>query len=97
MSYQLSRSAAADLIEITVFLSEQNPAAAKRLLERFFQVFQHLAAHPKLGPLVPGADGCLRRFPVRTYVVYYRVFGNDVVIATVRHASRELPDFELLQ
>jgi toxin ParE1/3/4 len=70
-------------------IADDNLSAAERLIERFDEVFGHLAAGPEMGERVPRVRGKhVRRFPVGNYIVYYRPLDDGVEILHVWHGAR---------
>lgn len=84
--------------ELFDFIAEENPAAARRVIQDLFDRVEALAEHPLLGRrLLEGVDPSLRRFVVGNYIVLYYV--NDarqmIDIVAVRHfRQRPLPQEE---
>ena len=98
MSYEIlwSESALERITEFLDFIAEDNPAAAKRVIEDLRQRVGALAEHPRLGrPLSEGIDPGLRRLVVGKYVVVYRVQESRraIDIVAIRHSrERSLPE-----
>jgi toxin ParE1/3/4 len=68
-----------------------NPQIADRLIDLIASSLLLLSVHPYLGrprdkDLRPG----LRSFPVGSYLVIYKVKGEDVLILHVAHGRRDL-------
>jgi toxin ParE1/3/4 len=97
VSYRIlwSDSALERITEFMDFIAEDNPAAAKRVVEDLRQRVGALAEHPRLGrPLSEGIDPDLRRLIVGKYVVVYRVQESRQIvdIIAIRHSrERSLP------
>lgn len=90
MSYRIvwSDSALDRVTEFLDFIAEDNPAAAKRVIEDLFDRVQALAEHPYLGrPLLEGVDPSLRRMVIGSYVVVYQAIDirTTISIVAVRH------------
>lgn len=79
--------AEADLIQIWRYIADDNEAAADRLLDRFAEVAQKLAAHPEAGRRPELAEG-LRSFVVGNYVLFYLASRTQLIV--VRVLSRYL-------
>jgi toxin ParE1/3/4 len=80
-----------DLVEIGVYIAEDNLEAALRLLDAMQAKFQLLARSPELGrkreELAPG----LRSFPAaHNYLVFYKPIDNGIEIIRVLHGSRDI-------
>jgi toxin ParE1/3/4 len=87
---EISRPAREDLDEIWFFIAQDNLSAADRFVDFLMDRFPLLAASPRMGrkrdELAPG----LRSFPVKSYVILYRLVGNGVEIVRVVHGARDL-------
>ncbi len=79
-----------DAFEIALYIARDNPAAAKRLLQRFDRKLELLAEFPGLGQsrddLMPG----LRSYPVKKYLLLYRAVDNGIELLRVLHGMRDL-------
>jgi toxin ParE1/3/4 len=77
-----------DLNGIAAYLSEREPAAARRALGAIKSSIDTLSFFPQIGRLVDDAGH--RRVPVvrYPYVIFYRIAGGDLLILHVRHTSR---------
>jgi addiction module RelE/StbE family toxin len=85
------RQALANLDEEATFISADDPAAARIVVERILTAVARLADEPAIGR--PGRVPGTRELVVgRTrYLVPYRVRGDVVEILRVFHASRRPP------
>ena len=93
MSGRFVRSAQAedDLIVIWSTVAAENPAAADRLLDRIDAVCIMLASYPEAGPRRDDIALGFRYFPVRPYLVIYRVVAPDLVeVVRVVDGRRDL-------
>jgi toxin ParE1/3/4 len=88
-----SRRAAADLAEIWRFIAADDPASARRFLERIEAVARLLAERPLMGRSRPSLAAGLRSFPVGAYVLYYRPTSAGIRIVRVLHGARDLSRF----
>jgi toxin ParE1/3/4 len=91
MQVKWLRRALANLDLEAAYIAQDNPAAARALIDEAHEATQLLASHPDLGRpgRVPGTrELILRNFP---YLIPYRVRDNNVEILRVFHASREWP------
>lgn len=81
-----------DLEEIAVYISQDNPAAARRIVKRLWTAVQSLADQPEIGR--PGRIHGTRELIVSDtpFVVPYRVIGSEIEILRVLHGAREWPD-----
>jgi toxin ParE1/3/4 len=74
--------------EFLDFIAEENPAAARRIVQDLFQRVEALSEHPLLGRrLSDEVDPSLRRLVVGSYIVVYEI--NDarqtIWVVAVRH------------
>jgi len=81
-----------DLIDIWRHIAGDNEAAADALLDRIETTCLRLAEHPRLGPARRDIAPDLRYFPVRRYLILYRMAGDGVEIVRVLHGARDLPN-----
>jgi toxin ParE1/3/4 len=90
----LKRTAQAeeDLIEIWLYIAQENPDAADRMLDQFENKFSLLAQQPQLEPARPDIAPDLRYFPVGSYLVLYRETPGVVEIVRVVHGARRWVD-----
>jgi toxin ParE1/3/4 len=80
-----------DLYDILDYVSQDDPSAARRLLDRLDQAIGNLAAFPKAGRRP--ADARLGRLGYRMpivedYLVFYVLVGRSVQIRRVIHGAR---------
>ncbi|MFO1425547.1 MAG: type II toxin-antitoxin system RelE/ParE family toxin [Steroidobacteraceae bacterium] len=85
------RQALRNLDDEAAFISAEDPAAARLIVERILAAVARLADDPAMGR--PGRVPGTRELVVtRTrYLVPYRVRGDAVEILRVFHSSRRLP------
>ena len=89
-SFELTAQAEEDLIDIWLYIAQENPSAADRLLDEIEEKFSLLAANPELGPARPNiADDC-RYFPVGNYLILYRLIPSGVQIVRIIQGARRL-------
>src|SRR5579863_10775983 len=77
-----------DLDGIAAYLTERNPAAARRVLGAIKSSVDTLSFFTQIGRVVDNADH--RRVPVLRYpyVIFYRIAGEELLILHIRHTSR---------
>ncbi len=85
-----SPRAAEDLIELWNWIAVDDPVAADRMLDLIQQKLDMLAANPALGPARADIASDLRLFPIRRYVVLYRVLPDGIEVVRVVHGMRHL-------
>lgn len=91
MSVRLRKRFTLDVAACVAYLSEQNPAAAQRLVDELEETALLLNVFPELGQprdeLSPSLRAAkLRSFP---YTAYYRIDGSDVVLVRLLHQARD--------
>ena len=85
------RTALRDLDAEASFIAEDDPAAARLVVQRVLAAVATLAAQPALGR--PGRVPNTRELVVlkTRYIVPYRMRGDTIEILRVFHTSRRLP------
>lgn len=90
MKLRFTPRALANIVEISEYINERNPAAARRVRDSIYQSLQNLILFPHAGRRQK-AEG-VRKFvvPRYGYLVYYVVDGpaQEVVILNVKHSAR---------
>ena len=80
-----------DLGDIRDYVSQDDPAAAKRLAEKIRSGVLRLADHPLSGRVVPELSGLdYREVIVAPYRIVYAVKRDKVIILRVWHGRREM-------
>ena len=82
----------ADLIDIWLYIAQDNPAAADRLLDLLDQMSRALARNPQLGMAREDIAAGVRHFPVGRYLILYRDVGDGVEVVRYVHGMRRLED-----
>lgn len=86
----ISPEAEQDLVDIWLYIAEDQPVNADRFLERLEKKAQKLTEFTDLGidrrDLAPG----IKSFPVDRYVLYYRPNDNGIELVRVLHGSRDV-------
>jgi toxin ParE1/3/4 len=80
-----------DLIEIWIYIAQDNPGAADRVLDDIEERFHALADNPLMGRLRPEIAPELRYFTVGKYLILYRTVLDGVQIVRIIHGARDLP------
>lgn len=88
--YRLSQQAEKDLEDIWIYLGQQDEIAADRQLARLLDRFPMLAQFPNMGRQRNELLTGLRSFPVKPYIIFYRIFLEKVEIVRVLHQSRDI-------
>ena len=87
----ITESARADLREISAYIAQDNPAAARRVVERLRAQARNLAATPGMGRSREDLRPDLFSFPVGRHVLFYRPQPGGIVLVRVIHGARDLP------
>jgi toxin ParE1/3/4 len=82
--------AAEDLIEIWLYIADNNLVAADKMLSRFEKVFELLSEQPELGASRTDIAPELRHFPVGGYLILYQLVDKNIEIVRVVRGSRLL-------
>lgn len=82
--------AEADLIDIRIYVSQDNPDTADRLLDDIEATCLLLAEHPQLGVARPEIGNECRLFPVGRYLIPYRMIPRGIEGVRVSHGARRL-------
>jgi len=81
-----------DLIDLWLYIAQDNPAADDRVLDDIETGFQHLADNPLMGRLRPDIAPELRYFVIGKYLILYRTVPDGIQIVRVIHGARDLPN-----
>src|SRR5512135_682612 len=83
--------AKADLIEIWLYIAEENPAAAEALLESINDKCRTLATSPLMGRTRDELHPGIRSFPVGHCVIFYQPIEDGIEVVRVLHGARDFP------
>ena len=91
MKIRWVRLALDDLREIDAFISNDNPAAAQKVLAIIWETTKLLGKHPHIGR--PGRVTGTRELviPNTPFIVPYRVMSDEIQILRVIHGARNWP------
>ncbi|HQE39592.1 MAG TPA: type II toxin-antitoxin system RelE/ParE family toxin [Zoogloea sp.] len=87
---QRTAQADEDLIDIWVYIAQDNSAAADHLLDEFEKKFALLAGQPRLGAARSDIAPGLRHFPMGNYLILYREIDPGIEVVRVVHGARRL-------
>ncbi|WP_181389816.1 type II toxin-antitoxin system RelE/ParE family toxin [Leucothrix pacifica] len=82
--------AEADLIDIWLYVAEDQPVNADRLLDQLHEAAHLIAETPKMGVIRPSLGSDIRSFPVGNYILYYRIKSETLELVRVLSASRDV-------
>ena len=90
LTLSISPKAEADLIDIWLYVAEDQPVNADRLLDRLNDKALSLAETPGMGAARPSLSKGLKCFPVGSYILYYRTTISELQLVRVLSASRDM-------
>ncbi len=79
-----------DLIEIWLYIAEDNQVAANRLLDTIDEKLKLLSDSPQMGQTREELALSLRSFPVGKYLLIYRPIPGGIELARVIHGARDI-------
>ena len=83
--------AQADLLEAWLFIAEDNPAAADKVLDTLEKEAKLLLVQPLMGRARPELGSAVRSWPSATpYVVFYEVDESELTVLRVMHHARDV-------
>lgn len=81
-----------DLLEAWLYIAEDSPDSADRLLDRIEIDALQLLDQPLIGRAREELAAGLRSWPTSTpYILFYFLEGPNVVVARVLHHARDIP------
>ena len=90
MQYVLAKEATQDLDEILDYFLSRNIDAGERFIQEFNKKCKYLTQFPNIGRSYANLDPTLRGIPVDGYILFYRVFEDNIVIVRVISGYRDL-------
>jgi toxin ParE1/3/4 len=91
-NYALSGVAREDIDELLLFIAADDLNSAIAFNLRLEAAFLMLGNNPKAGRERPELNEGLRSFPIRSYLVFYRIWAGKVTITRVLHSARDLDE-----
>ena len=82
------------MLDIWTYVAADNPIAADQVLERIERILESIAEHPELGRERSEITEGLCSFAVVSWVIFYRIENESVVIARVLHGARDLDELD---
>jgi toxin ParE1/3/4 len=86
--FSVSSKARRDLTDIWKYIGKDSAEHADRWLTGMYEVFALLGAAPRLGAVSDEIRPGTRRFPIKNYLIYYRITGRGIQILHVFHGRR---------
>lgn len=87
---QRTARAEEDLIDIWIYIAQDNPAAADRLLDKIDSKILLLAEQPGLGPAREDIAPELRYLPLGNYLILYRIIPHGIEVVRVVQGARNV-------
>ncbi|WP_054693188.1 type II toxin-antitoxin system RelE/ParE family toxin [Syntrophomonas palmitatica] len=84
-----------DLGEIYFYIASDNPQAALSMTNKIIDKIDTLAELPFLGKTVPDSELAKREFRmliVDSYIVFYKVIDEEIIVYRVLHGTRDYSD-----
>jgi toxin ParE1/3/4 len=88
--YKLTKAADSDLMEIWLFIAQDDIDTADRITGTIIDKFALLAKHPKMGRERPELAPSLRSFVEGKYTIFYRLTLDTIEIVRVLHGTRDI-------
>ena len=86
-----AQSARTDLLEVWLFIAEENLNAADRVLETIEQEAGILATQPLMGRARPDLAQDIRTWPTSTsYTLFYVAESDNITVVRVLHHARDV-------
>jgi toxin ParE1/3/4 len=79
-----------DLINIWVYIGDDDPDKADQFLDMLDEKLQMLAANPLMGRSREELASTLRSFPVGRYIIFYRPIIDGVEVVRVLHSAQDI-------
>ena len=94
MAFRVSSQVEAELDDIWLYIATESTSVkvADRVVDSITEQFFLLSKHPHIGRRRDDLRSGLRSVTVGSYVVIYRVEGNDVRILHVVHGRRDIKE-----
>ncbi len=88
MKLRFTSRAADELEEIIEYIRERSPQGVRHVRSRIQKMTSYVLVHPHTGTLTSSG---LRRLAatLHPYLIFYKVFANEVVVVGVRHSARD--------
>jgi toxin ParE1/3/4 len=87
-----SPAARDDLLEIAMFIAQDNPTRALAFVDTLEDKCQALGTSPGIGTARPDLGEGVRMMPHRRYLIFCREANNGLRIERVLHGARDIGD-----
>lgn len=86
----ISQEALADLEAIWDFIACDTPQQADHFIDTIYNKCRFLALNPEIGRIRNDLGQGLRSFPVRNYLIFYRIKGSNMEVIRIISGYRQL-------
>jgi toxin ParE1/3/4 len=90
MEYILSVEASQDIENILDYFLQRNIDAGERFVKDFNNKCLNIVKFPKIGRSYSHIDSALRGIPIDSYIIFYRLLENSIVIVRVVSGYRDI-------
>ena len=90
LELEISAEAETDLLDIWLYIAEDQPINADRYLDKLQEKAQKLAEFPDLGRDRPELVDGLKSFPVDRYNLYYTLTQTKLILVRVLPGDRDI-------
>ena len=90
LELEISAEAETDLLDIWLYIAEDQPINADRYLDKLQEKAQKLAEFPDLGRDRPELAEGLKSFPVDRYNLYYTLTQTKLILVRVLPGDRDI-------
>lgn len=88
--YRLSQQARHDIDAIWDYIAQDNPTAATQFLGKLADKLTILAHQPRAGRRCDELGHDILRFPIGTYIIFYRIVAQYLEVARILHGARDI-------
>jgi toxin ParE1/3/4 len=88
---RVTEQADVDLLEIALYISQDDPRASERFIDKIAEKCRLLATASEIGPMRPEIARQIRSFPCGSYIIFYRAADFGIEVIRVLHGARDLP------
>jgi len=92
MTLKWTRRALRDMQHLHDYIADDNPAAARRMVARIREATSHLRRSPQMGKRGRVEDTRELVIAGTSYIMVYRLEGEQVQIVAVIHSAQRWPD-----
>jgi toxin ParE1/3/4 len=89
-SFLLTLEAKKDLEEIHDYIAQDNPSMALSFIISIQDKCQSVASSPEIGRKREELGSELRSFPIKNYIIFYRISNSNIQVIRILHAARDI-------